>query len=50
LIYQSPGTPSMPFAPNAVSITGNSLPHDNMSPYLALNFCISLYGVYPSRN
>jgi len=30
--------------------TGGSLPHTNMQPYLVVNFCISLFGVYPSRS
>jgi microcystin-dependent protein len=30
--------------------TGGSQPHDNMQPYLGLNFIISLYGVYPSQS
>lgn len=34
---------------NALSISGGSLPHNNMQPYLALNFCIALQGVYPPR-
>ncbi len=25
-------------------------PHENMSPYLTMNFCIALVGIYPSRN
>ncbi|RSK48136.1 phage tail protein [Hymenobacter rigui] len=29
---------------------GGSQPHNNMQPYLALNFCIALEGIYPSRN
>lgn len=29
---------------------GNSLPHENRQPYLALTFCICLFGVYPPRN
>jgi microcystin-dependent protein len=33
-----------------VQYTGDSLPHDNMQPYLVLNFIIALQGVYPSRN
>lgn len=33
-----------------VSSTGGSLPMDVMNPYLVLNFCIALYGVFPSRN
>ena len=29
---------------------GGSQPHDNMQPYLAVTYIISLYGVYPSQN
>ena len=32
---------------------GNSTggqPHDNMTPYLVVNFIIALFGVYPSQN
>lgn len=29
--------------------TGGSLPHNNMQPYLTLNFCIALQGVFPPR-
>ncbi|HYG35066.1 MAG TPA: tail fiber protein [Clostridia bacterium] len=29
--------------------TGGSLPHSNMQPYLTLNFCIALQGVFPMR-
>ena len=38
------------FAGNAITSVGGSTPHENMQPYLAINFCISLYGIYPSRN
>lgn len=38
------------FAPNTISTVGGSQPHDNMQPYLCLNFCISLNGIFPSRN
>ncbi len=34
----------------AVTKTGNSSPHYNMMPYLAINFCIALQGLFPSRN
>jgi microcystin-dependent protein len=30
--------------------TGNSVPHSNMQPYRALNYCIALTGLFPSRN
>jgi microcystin-dependent protein len=28
---------------------GNSQPHDNIQPYLVLNFCIALLGIFPAR-
>jgi len=36
--------------PSAVSNVGGSQPHNNMMPYLALNFIIALQGIFPSRN
>lgn len=33
-----------------VSNAGGTQPHENRSPYLALNFVIALNGIYPSRN
>jgi microcystin-dependent protein len=29
---------------------GGSQPHDNIQPYLAVNFCIALIGIFPSRS
>jgi microcystin-dependent protein len=29
---------------------GGSQPHNNMMPYLVLNFCIALQGLFPSPN
>ena len=34
---------------NSLVPTGGSLPHNNMQPYLTLNFCIALQGVFPAR-
>jgi microcystin-dependent protein len=31
-------------------IVGDSQPHDNMQPYLGMNYCISLQGIFPSRS
>lgn len=42
------GTP-VALAPGAVGTTGSNQPHDNMPPYLTLNFIIALQGVFPSR-
>lgn len=36
-------------APNALSLTGGSLPHNNRQPYLVLNFVIALQGIFPPR-
>ncbi len=37
-------------APGSIGNAGGSQPHPNMSPYLVLNICIALVGVFPSRN
>lgn len=34
----------------AITAAGGSQAHPNMEPYLTLNFCIALTGIYPSRN
>ena len=34
----------------AIGLTGNNQAHDNMQPYLTMNFIIALYGIYPPRN
>jgi microcystin-dependent protein len=34
---------------NALTPAGGSQPHNNMMPYLTLNFCIALQGIYPPR-
>jgi len=36
--------------PQAIAPTGGAQPHNNMMPYLTLNFSIALQGVYPPRN
>jgi microcystin-dependent protein len=33
----------------AVGPVGGSQPHDNLMPYLCINFIISLYGIFPSQ-
>jgi microcystin-dependent protein len=48
-IYSSAG-PFVQMAGGALSSAGNGLPHDNQSPYLVMNYVISLFGIFPSRN
>ena len=35
--------------PAAVGPTGGTQPHDNMMPYITINYIIALYGIYPSH-
>ncbi|HYY42115.1 MAG TPA: hypothetical protein VE775_05235, partial [Pyrinomonadaceae bacterium] len=46
--YQTTGND--PMDPRALLPAGSSLPHNNLHPYLALNFCIALQGVFPPRS
>ena len=46
--YSASGNSAM--AAGDVSNTGGSQSHPNLSPYLTVNFCIALTGIFPSRN
>lgn len=43
------GAPGTGLHPETVMPTGDSQPHENMPPFLALNFIISLFGIFPSQ-
>ena len=45
----STANPDTTMNPLATGITGGSQPHENMPPYLVVNFIISLNGIFPSR-
>jgi microcystin-dependent protein len=47
-LYNS--TPNAAMNPACISPTGGNQPHENMSPYLVLNFIIALQGIFPSQN
>ncbi|PXY44928.1 phage tail protein [Flavobacterium hydrophilum] len=47
-VYASVGA-AVTMGANSISPTGGSLPHNNMMPYLTMNFCIALQGVFPPR-
>ena len=36
--------------PAAITTVGGGQPHENRPPFLVLNFCIALLGIFPSRN
>lgn len=41
---------TLPMAPSASGLTGGSLPHNNLMPYLVFNFCIAMQGIFPPRS
>jgi microcystin-dependent protein len=47
--YVSTANPAVALSPEALSIVGSDAPHNNLQPYLTLNFCIALQGVFPPR-
>ena len=42
-------SPSVQLASAAVANAGNSAPHENRQPFIAMNICIAYEGLYPSR-
>ena len=49
-VFDPPDQIDQSFSSQAISTMGGSLPHPNEQPYLGLNFCIALFGIFPSRN
>src|SRR5688500_16413605 len=41
--------PAQPLSAQAVNPAGGSQPHENMQPYLCINFILSLFGVFPTQ-
>ena len=48
-LYDNTNAQLVPLADQALAPAGGDQPHNNMQPYLTLNFCIALQGVYPPR-
>ena len=49
-IYSTSTSPLVAMDSNAIAPIGGSQPHNNMMPYLTLNFCIALQGIFPPRS
>jgi microcystin-dependent protein len=49
-VYLANPNPTIAMSPSAVTNTGGNQPHNNIQPYLTLNWIISLFGIYPSQN
>jgi prepilin-type processing-associated H-X9-DG protein len=47
--YATTGT-AIALSNQSIGATGGGLPHDNMPPFLGLNYCICVSGVFPPRN
>ena len=43
------GPPTAKMLASSILPAGGSLPHNNMQPFLVLNFCIALQGIFPSQ-
>lgn len=48
-LYAAAGNPA-PMAAGLIRPAGGSQPHNNMAPYLGINFIIALFGIFPSQN
>ncbi len=48
--YAADTNPLQPLIATSISPVGSGQPHNNMQPYLVMNYCIALQGIYPSRN
>ncbi|HWK34796.1 phage tail protein [Sphingomonas sp.] len=44
------GAPGTMMAPITAGVTGSAVSHNNMMPYLTLNYCIALQGIFPPRS
>jgi microcystin-dependent protein len=44
------GVPNMAMDPNALTPVGGNQPHENMPPFVALSYIISMFGIFPSQN
>jgi microcystin-dependent protein len=45
----STNAPTTAMAPQALNPSGSSQPHDNMMPFQAINFILSLFGIFPTQ-
>lgn len=46
----SASEPNIVMAKNAIAPTGSGQPHENRQPYLAMNYIIALFGIFPARS
>jgi microcystin-dependent protein len=49
-VYHAPDAALVSLDPRIIGVAYGSTPHNNLMPYLVLNFCIALQGIYPPRS
>jgi microcystin-dependent protein len=50
LVYGAPASAPTTLHPSTIQNAGSSNPHNNMQPYLCINFIISLFGIFPTQS
>ena len=48
--YSTTGSPNTPLSSNAIGPAGGGQAHENRQPFLTINFCIAMNGIYPPRS
>jgi len=48
--FYGPDSTLIPLNAQTIGMTGGNQAHTNLEPYLTINWCICLYGIFPSRN
>lgn len=49
-LYAAPGTAPVQLTSGTLAPAGEGKMHNNMQPYLVLNYCIAIQGIFPPRN
>jgi microcystin-dependent protein len=48
--YAAAGGPQTAMFANSIANAGSNQPHNNIQPVMAVTYCISLFGIFPSQN
>jgi microcystin-dependent protein len=48
--HYAPDSPTQTLNPSSMQYLGGGIPHNNLQPFLVLNYCIATQGIFPSRN
>jgi len=48
--FYAPDTNPLGISTQSIGPAGGNMPHNNMQPYLVMNYCIAMTGIYPPRS